>query len=624
MMSTSRWVYEFISKITGNPIVSWKHCKWCGDDFPVTQKEKEILDKISPVLDGEKMIIPDPTLCADCRLRRKQLFRNERKFYRRKCDVTWKSMVSVYPQELDNIVTYDADYWNSDQCELKEYGVDVDLSKSIMQQFKTFSQKIPKRILFNSASSVNSQYSNYGANSKDCYMCTGPFHAEKCYYSYLPAKSVGDVDSYFSFGCQYCYECVECSNCYECSFLDYSYDCKFSSFLLDCVNCEKCLGCVNLINKKYYYFNQELSSEEYEKRVKWVFANYDNFVKFKTEYEKFHKQFPRKNFRNVNAENCVGDVIKHSWGCTNAFSCIDIKDCINCFICGVQSSDLLDCTSGGAGSSFVYDAVWFIQAYKSAFTLYSNPGEGSFYLSSCGLSGPWWVNYCFACEGIDHAKYYIFNKEYDRQDWEILVKKMIQKMQADGEWGEFFDPNISPFACNDTPMVDYLPPYKLVYPDGKEEIYDENWRWIVSILEPHKLLSQVELDLWWEEKIKITWRTKDVDVTIPEGLETVLASELPLNIQDVWDGFLKKLVICEETGKPFRIIKQELEYYKTHNLPLPRKHPELRFVNRLKRRAGMGIYLRKCDKCTKDMLSVYPWNSELKVYCEECYGKEVY
>lgn len=533
-------------------------------------------------------------------------------------------MVSVYPQELENITTYDPEYWNSDQCELKEYAVGVDLNRSILKQFKEFSQKIPKRIIFNSYTFVNSQYSNYWADSKDCYMCSWPFWSEQCYYSFIPAKCVGDVDSYFNFACQYCYESIECSNCYNSSFLDFCYDCKFSSFLLDCVNCEKCLWCVNLVNKKYHYFNKELSPEEYKKRLERVFASYQNFIKFKNEYEKFQKKYPRKNFRNLNAENCVGDVVKHSSNCTNSFSLVDVKNCKDCFICGVQSSDLYGCTGGGAWSSLVYDAVWFTKAHKSAFTVYSNPGEGSFYLSSCGLCSPGWVNYNFCCEGIDHAKYYIFNKEYPQQEWEKLVKKMIQKMKSDGERGEFFDPSISPFVCNDTPMMDYFPPHKLIYPDGTEEIYDDNGRWVVHILEPQKFISKALLDLGWEKKIEITWRTRDVDITVPEWLELIQASDLPSTIQATSDDILNKLVVCEDSWKPFRIIKQELEYYKTHNLPLPRKHPEIRFSNRLKRRPSMEIHSRPCDKCWVEMLSVYPWTSDLKVYCKVCYNKEIY
>ena len=59
--------------------------------------------------------------------------------------------------------------------------------------------------------------------------------------------------------------------------------------------------------------------------------------------------------------------------------------------------------------------------------------------------------------------------------------------------------------------------------------------------------------------------------------------------------------------KPFRIISQELECYRNHNLPIPRK-----------------LFDRKCDKCGIDMKTTYSPDREEVVYWEECYNKEVY
>ncbi|HNG96855.1 MAG TPA: hypothetical protein PLW93_01130 [Candidatus Absconditabacterales bacterium] len=44
----------------------------------------------------------------------------------------------------------------------------------------------------------------------------------------------------------------------------------------------------------------------------------------------------------------------------------------------------------------------------------------------------------------------------------------------------------------------------------------------------------------------------------------------------------------------------------------------------MKLRPGRTLFLRNCDCCGKEMLSVYPQDHEGKVYCEECYQKEVY
>ena len=50
------------------------------------------------------------------------------------------------------------------------------------------------------------------------------------------------------------------------------------------------------------------------------------------------------------------------------------------------------------------------------------------------------------------------------------------------------------------------------------------------------------------------------------------------------DDILKKIIICESSGRPFRIIRQELDYYRAHHLPLPSHHPDVRHEQRNKLR----------------------------------------
>lgn len=155
-----RSVYEFISKQTNDPIIQRKTCKRCADEFTITQKDLEALDKISPVLAGQKKLIPPPTLCPDCRKLRRLCFRNERKLYRRKCDATGKLMVSMFAPESD-FTAYDSKIWNEDGGGGEKYGKDPDFSRSFLEQFFQMSKKVPKRILSNATTMENCEYSNY-------------------------------------------------------------------------------------------------------------------------------------------------------------------------------------------------------------------------------------------------------------------------------------------------------------------------------------------------------------------------------------------------------------------------------------------------------------------------------
>jgi len=44
----------------------------------------------------------------------------------------------------------------------------------------------------------------------------------------------------------------------------------------------------------------------------------------------------------------------------------------------------------------------------------------------------------------------------------------------------------------------------------------------------------------------------------------------------------------------------------------------------MEKRAERRLYLRKCDKCGIEMISVYQQESDYKVYCDECYNKKIY
>ena len=108
----------------------------------------------------------------------------------------------------------------------------------------------------------------------------------------------------------------------------------------------------------------------------------------------------------------------------------------------------------------------------------------------------------------------------------------------------------------------------------------------------------------------------------PKVEKTIPASKLPENIQDIPDDILNWAIKCEVTDKPFRIIKQELDFYRKHNLPIPRKHPDQRHLDRMKLRNPRKLYNKLCMKCGIDMKTTYsPERTEI-VFCEECYNME--
>ena len=76
----------------------------------------------------EKMKVPAPTFCPDCRLQRRFAFRNERSLYRRKCSLTGESVVSLYPENT-LFPVYSQQAWWSDNWDAKSYAKDFDFSR---------------------------------------------------------------------------------------------------------------------------------------------------------------------------------------------------------------------------------------------------------------------------------------------------------------------------------------------------------------------------------------------------------------------------------------------------------------------------------------------------------------
>ena len=110
----------------------------------------------------------------------------------------------------------------------------------------------------------------------------------------------------------------------------------------------------------------------------------------------------------------------------------------------------------------------------------------------------------------------------------------------------------------------------------------------------------------------------------PKVEKIIPANKLPNNIKEIPDDILNRAIECEVTKKPFKIIKQELEFYRKHNLPIPKRHPDQRHIDRMDLRNPRKLYDRKCDKCSKNIKTTYSPDRKEIVYCEECYNREVY
>jgi hypothetical protein len=91
--------------------------------------------------------------------------------------------------------------------------------------------------------------------------------------------------------------------------------------------------------------------------------------------------------------------------------------------------------------------------------------------------------------------------------------------------------------------------------------------------------------------------------------------------QKLLNGVLK----CAVSGKPFKIMPQELAFYIEQTLPIPRKHYNIRFLEQLANINPRELYHRKCmnEDCVNEFETTYAPDRPEKVYCENCYQKAV-
>ena len=560
-------------------LVENRVCRKCQVNFPITDKDMEFYVKVSPVFDGKKYLIPPPTLCPDCRQQRRLSFRNERTLYKRKCDATGKEIVSIYSPDKPYKV-YHQDYWWSDAWDPMSYGRAFDFTRSAMEQMGELMRMVPNQSI-GWVNNENSEYTNYLMNSIDCYMTVSGRNNEKCLYSRNIRESEIVIDSLQIIDCHNCYDIVASKSCYNVLHSFHIIECRDSINIRFCTWCEYCFGSIGLTNKKYYFFNIPFSKEEYEENIK----EFQSFTKNEQKrlLEEHFLKFPRRYLNEFENEKFYG--IDYTRNSKEIKQSLFISECERLSFCFEQekSTDLYDCTMWWNNNSFCYEWLaigsWL---YNSHFFYYSIGVNDWFYFHSC-----FECSNIFLCAWLRNKSYCILNKQYTKEEYESLVPRIIEKMMADGEWWEFFPSTLSPFGYNETVAQEYSPL-------TKAEAISQEFNW------------------------------SDYEAPFPKVEKIIPASRLPEDITEIPDDILNWAIECEISWKPFRIIKQELDFYRKHSLSIPKRHPDVRYMDRMTKRNPRKIFERKCDKCEKDMIMTYAPERREIVYCEECYMREIF
>ena len=225
--------------------------------------KKEFLIEPDDFAFYEKMKVPPPTFCPDCRFQRRLSFRNNRVLYKRECALCGEKLLTIYNPDRPYTI-YCRDCWLSDKWSPIDYGREYDFSIPFFSQFQSLQTKVPRINLYRD-NFVASEYCNYGLDFKECYLMFGGHNNERVYFGNQVFDSRDTLDVAFSEKIELGYENFECARSNKLLFGSFSMDCVDSRYLIECRNCMNCFGCVCLINKQYYIYNQSHTKEDYEK-----------------------------------------------------------------------------------------------------------------------------------------------------------------------------------------------------------------------------------------------------------------------------------------------------------------------------------------------------------------------
>ncbi|OGJ52081.1 hypothetical protein A2335_04055 [Candidatus Peregrinibacteria bacterium RIFOXYB2_FULL_32_7] len=584
-----------------------KICNNCGQNFEISKDDLDFLEKISPKIKNKVYKISPPTFCPDCRMQRKMSFRNERFLYTRKCDLCEKPSILLYSPDKKYTV-YCRSCWWKDSFDPLDFGQEYNFEQSFFEQFDQLLYKVPLLGLWN-LHSENADFNNNSFYLKNSYLNFNSDKSERIFYNYGVENGIDIFDCTFVHDSELCYECIDCEKIYYCLFsqnLKNSNECYFSS---DLIGCSRCFACHGLRNKDLYIFNQKVTLEQFHSEVKNLVFTHDLINEFKAKSREVYLKIPKRFAQIFNCENAIGDQIRNCKNVINCFDCKDAENVKNVIYGAFDNENILD--SYGIG-----DVKWGYEILGSGFDMHTNAfiingGNGpsdSYYCIQCGQNS----KNLFGCIGLRHKQYCVLNKQYNKEEYEKLVPKIIESMlrstsyagqvnqngavphEALAEWGEFFPSSMSPFAYNETVAMEE-------YPLSQEEILKKGYK-------------------WQEEKIEI-----------PKVAKIIPADKLPDKIVDIPNDILNWAILpvdmpCQGifTNRPFIIQKPELDFYRQMNLPIPHLHPDERYKKRMELRNPRRLWERKCDKCGEAILTTYSPDRKEIIYCEDCYLQEVY
>ncbi len=560
-----------------------KNCQNCKKDFTIEPEDFKFYEKIN---------VPPPTWCPECRRIRRLSFQNSWNLNWRNCDKCGKRMLSVYGPEIKNII-WCLDCWWNDTWDGTEYAMDYNPSRPFLEQVKELSNRTPFSSLQSAHTTLkNSAYTNEVGWSKDCYLVFWADYCEGVYYSSILNALKYSADCLRALDSELCYESIGVKKCYQTFFSEECDNCVDVYFSRNCYSCTNCIGCVNLRGAINYIFNVKYSKEEYVEKLKELkIDSWESLQKLKQKAQKFWLTKPYREYSGNSLNfNVTGEYVYESKNSKNLYICDGAEDCKWTELITVKTAkDCIDYSGWGNNSSLIYECVNVGENVNSAyFSLYS-------WLDCVNIQYCYWSmsgKNNFGCVNLKRKQYCILNKEYSKDEYEKLKAKIIEDMKKNPyvdklgrifSYGEFFPLEFGKFPYNKSNAMRF-------FPKTKEQALIEGYYW---------------------------GETENLGYPI-----SIKSSSLPDTIKETSELILNETIGCSVCNRAYKITKGEIDLLRKMNLPLPHECPKCRENKRFSRLNLPKLYKRICAKCKKEINTAFSPDHPEIVYCVKCYQQE--
>jgi hypothetical protein len=364
--------------------------------------------------------------------------------------------------------------------------------QNFLQQFQSLLLSKPRYNL-KASNAQNCEYADTAVNSQNCYYTFGAFHSEDLYYSRYSRNCKNSSDLTFCFDSEWCYECIGCSKCHGCSYSKYLSNCSDCYFCEDSTGLKDCFGCIGMHQKQYCFFNQQLTKEEYEKRLQ-EFKKYINTCDkverdsplpkgdvrgtrtegsrheaetrgtrtersstrreprqrdgkgsswqeaIKSKLSELRLSLPQIATHQTQCEDSTGDNLVQT---KNAFQCFDAYDLEDCSYC-IETNSLKDCSDMTVcfKTENSYQCLHCPGDYNCNFCIHCDYcSDSEFCAYSMNLKD------CFGCVYLKDKQYHILNKSYSKEDYERITTEIKTDLAQKGMY------NLLPFFNSDYEQI---------------------------------------------------------------------------------------------------------------------------------------------------------------------------